>query len=80
MIFGFKVTLGIIGIGNQFCTIFIVDSNNITLQILLKPEVIVRAHVVYSIPILHTNGATGSVIEVDQQRAAHIFHNDLAAV
>ena len=53
-----KVAPGVIGVGNELGTIFIVDSNNIALQILLKPEGIECVRRVSGVTIHHTDRGT----------------------
>ncbi len=62
-----EVTPSIIGIGNQFCTIFIVDRHNVTLQVLLKPEDIENFGGIGLVAILHTNRRTLGIVDIQHK-------------
>ena len=80
VISGDKVTPSIVCIRNQLCTIFIVDSNNIALQILLEPADIILPVEIAVVMILHTNGCSIGIVDIQHKMLAPLLGYDLVAV
>ena len=75
-----KVAPGVIGVGNELGTIFIVDSNNIALQILLEPADIILPVEIAVVMILHTNGCSIGIVDIQHKMLAPLLGYDLVAV
>ena len=74
------VAPGVVRVGQYFYTICIIDSNNVTLQILLKIEGVKGVCGVGSGSVLHPDGGAGFVIQVDQQVTTPSLADNLGSV
>lgn len=70
----------IVGVGDQLSVTRVIYSNDVTLQIFLKPVGIEHSFGIGRSPVLHTNGRTLSIIEVQKDIVAPLFCNDLRPI
>ena len=66
----------IIGICSDSYTTVIIDGNNIALQVLFKPICVKLAFSIRSVSILHTNGTSISIVEIQNKIIAPLFSHD----
>ena len=71
---------GIVGIGTDLLAACVVNSNNVALEILLKVEGVEHVGGVGFGSVLHPDGRSAFVIEIDQQVITPRFADDLCAV
>ena len=74
------VSPSIVGIGNDLYPVFVIDSNNVTKQILFKEESVEQAFCHAGLPVLHADGCARLVVQVNQGIIAPSFADDLRAV
>ena len=70
----------IVGVGDKLSASRIIYRNDIALQVLFEPIGIEYTFGIGGLPVLHTNGRTLSIIEVQQEIVAPLFPNDLGIV
>jgi len=77
---GCMVAPGVVGVGQHLFAALSVDGNNIALQILLKIEGVKDIGGVAARSVLHTDGRTAFIIEIDQETIEPRLADDLRAV
>ena len=75
-----KVTPGVIGIGDQLIAILVIYGHNVTLQILLEPVDIILPVEMAVVMILHTNGCSIGIVDIQHKMLAPLLGHDLIAV
>ena len=74
------VAPGVVGIGQNLYAVRIIDSNDVSLEVLLEVEGVKGVGSVRGISILHPDGGAGFVIQIDQEVVIPSLADDLRAV
>ena len=74
------VAPSVVGVGQYFYTILVVNGDDVTLQVLLEVESVESISSVGSGSVLHSDGGSAFVIQVDQQIVVPRLADDLGAV
>ena len=64
------VTPSVIGVRQRLLTVLVIDRDDIALEILLEIEGVKLVGIVAARPILHPNGESRFIIQVDQKLVA----------
>ena len=74
------ITPSVVGVGEDLGSTCVIDRDDITLQILLKIEGVKGVNGVRGIPVLHSDGGTRFVIQIDQQVTTPSLADDLGSI
>ena len=66
----YKITPGVIGIGDQLIAVLVVYGHNVALQVFLEPVDIILPVEIAVVMILHTNGCSIGIVDIQHKMLA----------